>query len=168
MCRDPGQLQFRYGAHGKPALTDGADDTPRFNISHSGDVALLGICEGREIGVDIEFWRDLRDEEALARRYFSVGEVNEYCELSPGEQTAGFFNCWSRKEAYIKALGRGLSLPLAGFQVSLAPGREVRLVSPSEEQPPGSRWSLAAVQPFDRCSAAVVVEGETCHISNAS
>jgi 4'-phosphopantetheinyl transferase len=161
----PSALKFDYGAHGKPQLASSFASTGlRFNISHSADLALLGISAQRDIGVDVEYWRSLADEEALARRFFSPTEVQAYLQLDPTLRSAGFFNCWTRKEAYVKAVGRGLGLSLASFDVSLAPGDLPRLLRPSALSDDGRTWSLAAVELGGQCSAAVVLEGEACHI----
>jgi 4'-phosphopantetheinyl transferase len=161
----PSAIAFDYGEHGKPHLTAAFAITGlRFNISHSDDLALLGICWQRDIGVDIERWRTLVDEEALARRFFSPREVRDYLGLEAAQRSAGFFNCWTRKEAYVKAVGRGLGLSLDSFDVSLVPGELPRLLRHSALLQDGRTWSLAALELGAGCSAAVVLEGETCHI----
>ncbi len=165
---DPASLAFQYGEHGKPCLSGSAASADlKFNLSHSRGFALLGICAHRELGVDIEFWRSLRDEEALARRYFAAPELQSFLSLPALQRTEGFFNCWTRKEAYIKALGRGLSLPLSGFTVSLRPGEDARLIS-GVDMANDRRWNLAAITVFDQCSAAMVIEGDGCHIVPAN
>lgn len=161
---EPAAVQFRYGPHGKPEL-DGhaASSALKFNLSHSGDLALIGFAFGRELGVDIEFWRRLGDEEALARRHFAPSELADYLALRPEARTEGFFNGWTRKEAFIKAVGRGLSLPLSSFEVELRPGRAAALRSWQRGNDDSREWSLAALAPSGRCAAAVVVEGDRGH-----
>jgi 4'-phosphopantetheinyl transferase len=159
-------ITFDYGAHGKPQLAAAFATTGlRFNISHSGNLALLGLSWQRDLGVDVEYWRALADEEALARRFFSPTEVQDYLRLEPSLRSEGFFNCWTRKEAYVKAVGRGLGLSLDSFDVSLAPGDPPRLRRPSALLDDGRTWSLATVELGAQCSAAVVLEGEACHIA---
>lgn len=165
----PAALQFTVGRHGKPHL-GGAEQASglQFNLSHSGDQALLGCARDRELGVDIELWRSLGDEAALVRRYFSTAEQHAYAALPAAAQTAAFFQCWTRKEAYIKAVGRGLGLPLDSFDVSLGDGVPVQLLRASAEEEDARRWSLAAVDVGPEVSAAVVLAAEQCLILPAS
>jgi 4'-phosphopantetheinyl transferase len=161
----PAALTFTAGAHGKPALGDAARDAGlHFNLSHSADRGFIGWAWGRHIGVDLERWRDMRDEAALVRRFFSPTEIAAYERLPEVERHAGFFGCWTRKEAYVKAVGRGLSLPLGSFDVTLGPGVEARLLRPSAVQDDGRQWALGAPEGPTGWSLAVVLEGEACHI----
>ncbi len=116
----PERVRFTYNHYGKPLL-DEAGGTIKFNLSHSGDWALLGVAGGAEIGVDIERHRREVQCESLARHFFSPAEVAALEAVAPGERREAFFACWSRKEAYIKAVGRALAIPLDSFSVSLAP-----------------------------------------------
>jgi 4'-phosphopantetheinyl transferase len=109
--------------------------------------------------VDIEQWRQMRDEAALVNRYFSAGEIAAYESLSAANRTEGFFNCWTRKEAYIKAVGRGLGLPLDSFDVSLGNGGAAQLLRSSVTHN-ARRWSLAAPTSAAGVSLAVVLEGD--------
>jgi 4'-phosphopantetheinyl transferase len=169
LATSPASLSFEYGPHGKPALAAPfAQSGWRFNISHSADMALLGLSHQRDIGVDLEFWRKLADEEALARRYFSPVEIKSYLSLDPTRRRNGFFNCWTRKEAYIKAVGRGLGLPLDSFDVSLIPGEEPRLLRLTTKVADDRKWALAALEVAPECSAAVVLEGDVCHIQGVN
>jgi len=163
----PATLQFAAGAHGKPHLGAEQASGLQFNLSHSGDQALLGCARDRELGVDIELWRSLGDEAALVRRYFSVAEQHAYAALPAAAQTAAFFQCWTRKEAYIKAVGRGLGLPLDSFDVSLGDGVPVQLLRASAEEG-DARWSLAAVDVGPQVSAAVVLAAEQCLVLPAT
>jgi 4'-phosphopantetheinyl transferase len=158
--REPSALRFSYGSHGKPALADKPGrEALRFNVSHSHGLALVAVTLGREIGVDLEWIRADLDLEGIAKRFFSPGEVAMLRALAPNVQTEAFFACWTRKEAYIKARGEGLSLPLDQFDVSLVPGEPaVRLTirgAPSE----ASRWSLRELAPEAGYAAAVAAEG---------
>ena len=127
--RAPERLSFCYGAHGKPALAGEAGaDAIRFNVSHSHGVALYAVTRGREVGIDLERIRfDLAVLE-IAERFFSRREVATLRTLPTEAQRQAFFRCWTRKEAYIKARGEGLSLPLDQFDVSLAPGEPAALL----------------------------------------
>jgi 4'-phosphopantetheinyl transferase len=156
----PADLTFATGEHGKPRLAaEQAGAGLEFNLSHSGSLGLVGWAWKRAIGVDIEFWRPTTDEAALVRRFFSASEIAAYERLAPPQRTEAFFNCWSRKEAYVKAVGRGLGLPLDSFDVSLGDASDARLLHDSAIGNDGRSWSLAAVQAGTGISAAVVLEG---------
>ncbi|HXR50964.1 MAG TPA: 4'-phosphopantetheinyl transferase superfamily protein [Steroidobacteraceae bacterium] len=114
--------------------------------------------------MDIEMWRSLGDEAALVRRYFSPAEQHAYESLPATAKSAGFFQCWTRKEAYIKAVGRGLGLPLDSFDVSLGDGVPVQLLRASVEEGELRQWSLAAADVGPGASAAVVLAAEQCRL----
>lgn len=135
----PQELRFHYDAHGKPSLY-GSD--LRFNLSHSGGLALFAVTTGGQVGVDVERIRPEVMQEGLAKRYFSPREAAALEALPPEQQPAGFFNCWTRKEAYIKARGEGLSIPLDSFDVSLEPGEPARLLNVMGAPGEAERWSL--------------------------
>jgi 4'-phosphopantetheinyl transferase len=156
----PGLLRFSYNRYGKPALVDAAGDASlRFNVSHSGGVALYAVTRGREVGLDVEAIRaDLASLE-IAVRFFSQAEVATLRALPAEQQTLGFFNCWTRKEAYIKALGEGLSRSLQSFAVSLTPGETASLLSSNDDPDEPARWSLVELNPAEGYVAALAVEG---------
>lgn len=157
----PTRLEFATAAHGKPLLAgDSAGAGLHFNLSHSDGWGLVGWTHGREIGVDVERWRPMRDEAALVRRFFSSVENAAYDALAPDLRTEAFFNCWTRKEAYIKAVGRGLGLPLDSFDVSMSRGDEARLLRASTHCEDGRTWSLAAPDGPAGLSLAVVLESD--------
>lgn len=156
----PGLLRFSYNQYGKPALETMADgEALRFNVSHSGGVALYAVTRGREVGLDIEAIREDFAGLEIAERFFSAREVETLRALPAELQTAAFFNCWTRKEAYIKALGEGLSHPLQSFAVSLIPGEAAALLSSDSDPDEPARWSLMELNPGDGYVAAVAVEG---------
>lgn len=158
-------LQFEPEAHGKPRLTGGAAARRlAFNLSHSGGWALLGWSWQGDIGVDVELWRAMSDEAALVRRFFSAAENAAYDALPAAQRRRGFFDCWTRKEAYIKAVGRGLGLPLDSFDVSFGEAAPATLLRASTAVDDTRTWTLAAVEVGPEVSAAVVLEGETCQI----
>jgi 4'-phosphopantetheinyl transferase len=165
---EPAGLSFASGAHGKPRIA-GKEGQARleFNLSHSGALGLVGWAWQRAIGVDIEFWRPMSDEAALVRRFFSAAEIAAYEQLEPHARTPAFFNCWTRKEAYVKAVGRGLGLPLDSFDVSLGDGADARLLRASAIGDDGRSWSLAALRPGIAVSAAAVLEGGEFRITPA-
>ena len=117
----------------------------RFNVTHSGGIALLAFTRGREIGVDVEQVRHDFDPGAIARRYFSAHEQNQLADLPAEEKVDAFFRCWTRKEAYIKATGDGLSLPLSQFDVSLVPGETNALLATRPDESEAASWLLREV-----------------------
>lgn len=157
----PARLRFSYGRYGKPFLPGEAGAGGlRFNLSHSNELAVCALARGREVGVDVEFIREDFAGPDVARRFFSAPEVAALCALPAGDaRTRGFFNCWTRKEAYIKARGEGLSHPLGCFSVSLAPGEPARLLSATNDPREVTRWSLVELEVGDGYAAAVAVEG---------
>ena len=118
----PAALTFAANEYGKPHLS--APLVPlHFNLAHSGTWALVSLSAAEPVGVDVEAIRPLTDRAAIARRFFAPGEAQRLAALPEPEQEAAFFRCWTRKEAYIKARGLGLTLPLDAFEVTLDPGQ---------------------------------------------
>lgn len=156
----PELLRFTYNRYGKPALDAATGDgSLRFNLSHANEVALYGFTRGREIGLDVEFIREDFASLEIAERFFSSSEVATLQSLPAHLQTVAFFKCWTRKEAYIKALGEGLSHPLHRFAVSLAPDDVAALLSTDNDPREASRWSMTALAPGVGYEAALIVEG---------
>jgi 4'-phosphopantetheinyl transferase len=155
----PEQLRFSYNAWGKPSLAQHCGGALRFNVSHAHELALYGITSGREIGLDLEHMREDMDCEQIAERFFSRREVEMLRALPASQRTVAFFNCWVRKEAYIKAKGQGLSLPLDDFDVSLSPGEPAALLSMRDDTQELLRWSLRELKPGLGYVAAVAAEG---------
>jgi 4'-phosphopantetheinyl transferase len=157
---EPSQLQFCYNPYGKPDLANESGGNGLcFNLSHSDGLALYAITRGRQIGVDIERIRPDLAGDQIAERFFSPREVKALRSLPPSLQPVGFFNCWTRKEAYIKARGKGLTLPLDQFDVSLVPGEQAVLLGVSGDPEESSRWSLLDFLPGTGYAAALAVEG---------
>ncbi len=155
----PALVELVYGPHGKPALAGaGVDSDLRFNVSHRDDVAVYAFASGREIGIDVEAIRMIRDADAIAARLFSRREKEAYRALEPRDKPLGFFNCWTRKEAFVKALGDGLSYPLDRLEVSLAPGEPVRILRVDHTPGDDCGWRLVAFPPAAGFVAAVVAE----------
>jgi 4'-phosphopantetheinyl transferase len=156
----PIDLMFRYGEKGKPTLMDeSGDKSVKFNLAHSQGIALFAFSRNREIGVDLEFIRDDLAGEDVAERFFSQTEVTALKEISPEKRTQAFFNCWTRKEAYIKACGEGLSMPLNEFDVSLVPGDAAALLKTHRDPKEALRWSMQSIPVETGYVAALVVEG---------
>ena len=158
---DPQQVRFVYGRWGKPALDPehhpGID--LNFNVAHSRDIALLAFARQAELGVDIEYLRPLPDAEQIAARYFSEHEQLTLAGIAQDQKMAAFYNCWTRKEAYIKALGSGLSTSLDSFAVSIVPGEPARLLQVDDKPDETGRWAMDSWQPGPGTIAALVVEG---------
>ncbi len=130
----------------------------RFNISHSHGLAVLAFARNREIGIDLEPIRPEFAGEEIAERYFSAQELAELRALPAALRPEGFFLCWTRKEAYVKARGLGLQVPLDSFSVSLTPGQPEILQSVDS-----ARWSLRSFAPAPNFVAAIVEEGQDWH-----
>jgi len=154
--QDPASLRFREGPRGKPYLIDGAAGLD-FNLSHCDGACLVGVTRGAQIGVDVERLREVDDMQQLARQCFSASERRELDALPVPLRYEGFFNGWTRKEAFIKAIGDGLSYPLDRFDVSLAPGTAPRVRAVGGSTAEASRWTLAARRPAPDVIAAVAV-----------
>ena len=160
--RAPAAVDFCYSDYGKPALSAESPVVTNgitFNLSHANELALIAVTRDRQVGVDIEFIRPDFASEKIAERFFSRQEVEVLRRLPAGQQAEAFFNCWTRKEAYIKALGAGMSMPLDQFNVSLAPGSAAALLGNLRDPAEVSRWSLQDLSPSPGYVAAVAVEG---------
>ena len=155
---DASEVQLSYGEMGKPFLDGHADDLS-FNLAHSGGRALYGFSRGRDLGVDLEIIREDFTGEDIARRFFSATEVVALESVAPELRKDAFFNCWTRKEAYIKARGEGLSMPLDCFDVSLAPGEPAALLKNHEDEGELARWEMRSIPVAVGFVAAIVVEG---------
>ncbi|MEQ1685708.1 MAG: 4'-phosphopantetheinyl transferase superfamily protein [Burkholderiaceae bacterium] len=156
----PERVAFEVTAEGKPSVSSVLPEVSiDFNLSHSGGWALLGVTRGRTIGVDIEAHREMPDAEQIARSHFSPAEMLEFMAAPSEERTAAFFACWTRKEAYVKATGLGLSMRLDRFEVSFRAGDLPRLRSIEGSTMVASEWSLWNCDVGDDMAAAVVVHG---------
>jgi 4'-phosphopantetheinyl transferase len=161
LTADARALRFSYSKKEKPSLAPPHDGSGvNFNISHSGGIALLAFARRREVGVDVEQIRRDSDLQAIARRFFSANEQTQLARLTDDERVDAFFRCWTRKEAYIKATGDGLSLPLSQFDVSLAPGDENALLATRPETSEAARWLLREVPSGPGYAAAICVRGQ--------
>jgi 4'-phosphopantetheinyl transferase len=146
--RDAAQLNFTHGTQGKPALAaEFAGEGLQFNLAHSGNRALYAVALHRAVGIDIEQLRPGLDHEKLARRFFSPGEVAAMESLPPELRIQAFYRCWTRKEAYLKGCGAGLSLPLDSFDVSLLPDAAPALLAQRTTPEEVSRWRMFDLTP---------------------
>ena len=163
---EPCLVDFTYGPHGKPELAAPFERSGlRFNVSHSASVGLYAVTAQRRVGVDIECLRPLRDLEGIARRVFSARERQVLSQLPSAERLQGFFNCWTRKEAYIKAIGEGLSRPLDRFTVTLAPRTVCSLEYVDGDLAEARRWTLEALALDPMYTAAIVIEGRPSQLA---
>ena len=156
-------VQFGYRDKGKPYLRSPTARNLQFNLSHSGSFALIAVAWDRALGVDVELRRAIPDLVSLAQTSFSPREFAEFRALPLAHHTEAFFTCWSRKEAFIKATGEGVS-QLADFDVTLRPGdpAEIRWI---RDEPAPYRWRLLALPAVDDHAAALVVDGHDVQLA---
>jgi 4'-phosphopantetheinyl transferase len=152
----PGALKFRVGAYGKPEL-DWPHENISFNLAHSSDLALLAVVNSGRVGVDAELINGDVEARDISRSFFACAEADAILALPRDRRLGAFFATWTRKEAFVKALGGGLSLPLSRFVVTVRPEEPARLISVDWDDP--SRWSLIDLSE-PNVAAAVAVEGE--------
>jgi 4'-phosphopantetheinyl transferase len=151
------KLVFRYGSKGKPYLLDHSD--PQFNLGHSGGLAVYAIS-GKELGVDIETVKPSADWRKISERFFSPREVEELERLYPTQQLRGFFSCWARKEAYIKAIGEGIAT-LAKFYAGAQPPPGE---GPIDEEGKPREWYFKDLKVGDEHACAIVTQFDQCRI----
>lgn len=156
---DAAELRFAYAEKGKPSLADSQQAAVSFNLAHSQGRALYAFSRGREVGIDLEFIREDLESEKIAGRFFSPAELKALELVPPELRKQAFFECWTRKEAYIKARGEGLSLPLDEFDVSLRPGEPAVLLRNHKEPEEVARWTMRSLMAPSGYVAALVVEG---------
>ena len=152
-------VSFSYGEKGKPFLAENRQGSINFNLAHSHGMALYAFSHDQELGVDLEFVKDELADEKIADRFFSTTEVKALQRVPAELRRQAFFNCWTRKEAYIKARGEGLSMPLNEFDVSLAPGEPAALLRNHKDAAEVTRWSMKSIPVDPGYVAALVVEG---------
>ncbi len=154
------QVEFTYNTNGKPFLaTTLGGKTLSFNLSHSGELALVAVARRRAVGVDVERIRELRDYEGVARDTFSPAEYKAIQVLPAPMRLAAFFACWTRKEAYVKAIGGGLSHPMDQFEVSVLPGETCVTLRTPLQCDEATHWTLRTLSPGDGYLGALAVEG---------
>ncbi len=162
------ELRFSYGAQGKPFLLLETGTQISFNVSHAQGRAAFAFTRGRELGVDLEYVKDDFDDELVANKFFSRAEVLALRTVPTELRKQAFFNCWTRKEAYIKARGEGLSMPLDQFDVTLRPREPAALLSNHREEREVSRWSMQAIAAPEGYVGAIVVEGHDWKLKSFS
>jgi 4'-phosphopantetheinyl transferase len=156
---EPSELRFTYDRFGKPGLGGEAHAASvRFGVSHSEDLGLFGFVREHRMGVDLEHIRADIDVENLAKNHFSQNESQKLRSLSSDRQLEAFFCCWTRKEAYLKARGEGMSYGLDRFEVSLAPGEPVAILRADDDPDVSRRWTLEHLTPAPGYLGAAAVE----------
>ena len=161
----PDRLQISSsGRQGKPVLSGDTGATPlHFNLSHAGAHVLIGVAR-QELGVDLEAVEAKRDFLELADRFFAPAESAAVRSLPESERGEAFYNAWTRKEAYVKALGTGLAEPLDGFEVTVGPGEPARLLRISGGDGNAAAWSLYDLRPLAGLVGALALRGRDCRV----
>jgi len=156
--RPADELRIEYNEFGKPALSAVHHSPLQFNVAHAGDLILVALARGHRLGVDVEQMRTGFAIDAVAARFFSPNECRALAAIAPESRCEAFFSCWTRKEAYLKGRGEGLSLPLHQFDVAFGPGEEPRLLETRHDPAEAKRWTLHAFNPGHGCNAALAIE----------
>ncbi len=152
----PSAIRFSYSYYGKPELA-GSRDGLAFNVAHSGDLAVFAFGRFESVGIDVEQMTAIPELDMLARRFFAPNESAELMSLPEPDRLPAFYRCWTRKEAYLKALGHGLAKPLDGFEVSFAADEPARLRRVLDDADEPERWSLSPFEPAAGAVAAAAV-----------
>ena len=160
----PQDIHFRTTANGKPELAESRD--LHFNLSHSEGVTVFALARHRQVGVDVERIRENTDAIELAERFFSAKEVHWLRSQPQSEIASSFFSCWTAKEAYIKAQGEGLSLPLGSFGVLpvMEAGSSKLHLEVYNDAEESSRWSMWRLDLGPGLRGALAVEGANCRV----
>ncbi len=166
LALQPESIRFQYADNGKPSLT--ADVTPPlfFNLAHSGELAIYAFTRIGEIGVDVELIQSDFTGDEIATRFFSASEVDRLQQVQATERHRAFFDCWTRKEAFIKATGIGLSLPLDQFDVTLTPGEPAALLRTQWDENEARKWSLRALDLGQHYAGAVALRAHGWEVAS--
>lgn len=155
----PKRVEFSYGPYGKPSLTSAyGENRLTFNLAHSHDLMLCAVTRGRDLGIDIEHIQMINEIELIAETVFAPGERAHLRALGSEHKLRAFYVCWTRKEAYIKATGRGLSQQLDRFEVSVSPDEAPALLGVEGHPHEARRWMLIDLSPTPEYAAALAVE----------
>ncbi|MBA2394851.1 MAG: 4'-phosphopantetheinyl transferase superfamily protein [Ktedonobacteraceae bacterium] len=162
----PEDVRLCYGKYGKPQVAEMAPgDVLHFNLSHSQGMALYAFTLNRAIGVDVEHIQHLQEEGQIVAYFFSHEEKAVFCKLPADMQHLMFFKSWTQKEAYLKAIGEGLSRSLDSITVSLTPGEPAQLLRVKGEPEEHLRWNLQTFKPAPDYMAALAVEGQNWNLA---
>jgi 4'-phosphopantetheinyl transferase len=161
----PESLRFSYSRHRKPALLEPRTNLS-FNLSHSDDLALYAVCLDAEIGIDVERFRPEPSRDRVPEHFFSPREIETLRSLTEAAQAAAFLKCWTRKEAFLKARGDGLTLQLDSFDVTLTDDEHPRLLRTAWDRDEAASWSLHDLtDSFPGYVASLAVRGADWSIS---
>ncbi len=166
--QSPREVRFEEGEKGKPFVPQRdsrPEDQLHFNLSDSKDLAVYAFTRGAELGVDVEILREMPDAQSIAEHFFSIEEQDRLRQVPEERKSQAFFNCWTRKEAYIKAIGEGLSEPLDRFSVTLLPDEPTRFVHLGGDPRRAEDWTLLHMVPEDGAIGALALEGEGWQVS---
>jgi 4'-phosphopantetheinyl transferase len=162
---DPAEIRFRYGARGKPDLSDPWRKSQiQFNISDSHEMALCALARHRELGVDLEYLERPSDFDSLAAHFFAPREVGALRSLPEERRVEAFFNCWTRKEAVLKAVGVGLSMPLNRLEVTLVPQDPARVLIFEGDTSAAQSWWLESFEPATSYIGALASHGSPLEV----
>lgn len=159
LSRRAEEIAFKQGSLGKPSLAGNHAQPLFFNLSHSGELALVGVTALGEIGVDVEHVRELATAEQLAERFFHPNEVAALRTLPGHQRVDGFFHAWTRKEAFLKATGKGISYGIDRVEVTLTPGEPARVLALDGDRGAAAVWSLATFTPAPGYLGSVAMSG---------
>jgi 4'-phosphopantetheinyl transferase len=158
---DPQNIEFSYNEYGKPTLVADKQLAPMFfNLAHSHNTVVYAFTSINSVGIDVEYMRSNIEYEQLAQSYFSSSEVAELQAVPDAQKSQTFYAGWTRKEAYIKARGKGLSIALDSFDVTLQPGVPAKLIACREEPQAVQNWSLYALPAEDQYASALALKGQ--------
>ncbi len=155
----PKELVFEYNEHGKPSLAKPNESPFSFNVSHTGDCAVIAVGRHASVGIDIERYRETMEVEKLAQRYFAPEEVSSLMKMKASKRKEAFFRCWSTKEAFIKVVGRGLSIGLSNFEVEMEPARPPCIIKTVDTLATSDTWMCKQLPMGDSIAGVVAVEG---------
>ena len=157
----PVGINFSYFDKGKPYI----DGNPlKFNLAHSGGKAVYALTMNNEVGVDLEVIKEMPDAIDIAKRFFSESEVKDFSEVENDNIGKAFFNCWTRKEAFIKAIGDGLSYPLADFSVTLKPGEDPKFLYIKKNPEEINEWKLFDIKCDENFVSSLAIKAEDMEI----
>ncbi len=159
---NPGQIEFQFNEYGKPFLR--GNDILNFNISHSKEKLLLAFSTNILLGIDVEFMNTDFANGDIAEKFFSPAEVSMLNKLPGNLKTEGFYNCWTRKEALIKGIGKGLSIPLDSFDVELTPGKTPKIFDLRFDKQEKGKWEIIDLDLFADYKSAIAIKSNTFNI----
>jgi 4'-phosphopantetheinyl transferase len=153
----PQDIQFARNPFGKPFVDETRGIAPEFNLSHAGELVLVGVCDSQRVGIDVEEIRPMDDVSSIAESHYTQQECAFIFGKPPEHRELAFFHCWTRKEAYVKALGKGLSIPLNSFE-TLSQAGFGQSADSGSDSPYNESWQLADLDVPEGYVAAVAVE----------